>query len=106
MSPAALLENIVSASAFNKGQSARCFEKASDGLPVIVVKNNLPYRVVMTSDDYMRMSELEQDNALLQIALARLEANAGRPAIPAAEAYADLGIDMSQVDAMEDVELA
>ena len=104
MSPAALLENVVPTSAFNKGQSTRCFERAHDGLPVIVMKNNSPYRVVVTPDDYIRMSELEEDNLLLQMALARLEANVGRPTIPEADVYKDLGVSADEIAAMDDVE--
>lgn len=106
MNTATLLANVVPTSAFSQGKSAKCFEKASDGSPVIVMKNNQPYRVVVTPADFMRMSELEEDNELLTMALARLEANAGKPAVPAADVYARLGIDMDEVEAMDDVELA
>ena len=103
---AALLDNMVSASAFSQGKSAKCFEKASDGMPVIVMKNNAPYRIVVTPADFARMSELEEDNELLAMALARLQANSGKPAVPADEVYKELGIDMAEVDATDDVELA
>lgn len=106
MNTAALLDNMVPTSAFSQGKSARCFEKVSDGMPVVVLKNNSPYRVVVTPADYARMAQLEEDNELLSLALARLEANAGKAAVPAAQAYADLGIDMDEVAAMDDVELA
>lgn len=106
MNTATLLDNIVPTSAFSQGKSAKCFEKVSDGAPVIVMKNNAPYRVVVTPADFARMAELEEDNELLTMALARLEANAGKPAVPASEVYARLGVDMDEVAAMDDVELA
>ncbi len=106
MNAGTLLENIVPTSAFNQGKSAQCFEKATNGMPVIVMKNNAPYRVVLTPDDFARMSELEENNELLAMALARLEANKDKPAIPAADVYARLGISNAEIDALDDVELA
>lgn len=106
MNATQLLENMVPTSSFSKGQSARCFEKVSDGLPIIVVKNNVPYRVVITPADFTRMAELEEDNELLAMALARLEANKDKRTIPAEEAYAELGIDPKEIEQMDDVELA
>lgn len=105
MNAATLLDNIVPTSAFSQGKSAKCFEKVADGSPVIVMKNNAPYRVVVTPTDFARMSELEEDNELLSMALARLEANRDKPSLSASEVYERLGIDMEEVAAMDDVEL-
>lgn len=105
MNAGALLDNIVPTSAFGQGKSAKCFEKVSNGMPVIVMKNNTPYRVVLTPGDFARMSELQEDNDLLAMALDRLEANVGKRAIPASEVYDRLGINMDEVEAMDDVEL-
>lgn len=69
------------------------------------MKNNAPYRVVVTPTDFARMSELEEDNELLSMALARLEANRDKPSLSASEVYERLGIDMEEVAAMDDVEL-
>lgn len=104
MNAAALLENIVPASAFNQGKSSRCFEKAEDNSPVVVLKNNAPYRVVITVSDFVRMSELEEDNELLSIALARLEKHTGEPGIPAEEVYKDLKIDYENLEPLDDSE--
>lgn len=104
MSPAALLENIVPASAFNQGKSARCFEKVADDAPVIVMKNNAPYRVVITVGDFTRLTELEEDNELLSIALARLEKHAGEPGIPAEEVYRKAGINIDELEPLDDSE--
>ena len=101
-----LIENIVPTSAFNRGKSAQCFERVADGAPIIVMKNNAPYRVVVTPDDFVRLSEVEEDNALLVMSLSRLEANVGKPAVPAEDAYRELGVNPDEIDAMEDVELA
>lgn len=105
MNASALLDNLVPTSAFSQGKAARFFEKVEDGSPIVVLKNNAPYRIVITPSDYRRMTELEEDLALMSVAMERLEANAGRPGIPAAEVYTKLGIDMAEIEAMDDVEL-
>lgn len=104
MNTATLLENIVPVSAFNQGKSSKCFEKAADNAPVVVLKNNAPYRVVITVDDFVRMSELEEDNELLSIALSRLEKHAGEPGIPAEEVYRELGIDYENLEPLDESE--
>lgn len=101
-----LLDNLVSASQFSQGQSAKCFEKARDGEPVVVLRNNVPYRVVLTCGDFGQMRELEEDVALLELALARLERNQHGAGIPAEEVYAEFGITPEDLDAIDDVELA
>lgn len=101
MNAATILDNVVPASAFNRGKSAKCFERAGDGTPVVVMRNNAPYRVILSTDDFSRMSEAEEDLDLACMALARL--SAGSRPIPANEVYEELGIDL---DGVGDVELA
>lgn len=104
MTPAALLENMVPVSAFNQGKSSKCFEKVANEAPVIVMKNNVPYRVVITVDDFTRLIELEEDNELLSIALARLEKHAGERGIPAEEVYAKAGVNIDELEPFDDSE--
>ena len=44
--PAELLDNMVPVSAFSRGKAAQAFSSASNSTPVIVLKNNAPYRVI------------------------------------------------------------
>lgn len=104
MSPATLLENIVPASAFNQGKSAKCFEKVADNAPVVVMKNNAPYRVVITVEDFTRLTEAEEDNELLNIAIARLEKHKGERGIPAEEVYREAGINIDEIEPLDDSE--
>ena len=100
--PAELLDNMVPVSAFSRGKAAQAFSSASNSTPVIVLKNNAPYRVITTPDEYAYLSEVEADMVLM----ARLTANQDAGSVPAEEVYAELGIALEDVDAIEDVELA
>ena len=59
--PAELLDNMVPVSAFSRGKAAQAFSSASNSTPVIVLKNNAPYRVITTPDEYAYLSEVEAD---------------------------------------------
>ena len=106
--PAELLDNMVPVSAFSRGKAAQAFSSASNSTPVIVLKNNAPYRVITTPDEYAYLSEVEADGAYggMAEAMARLTANQDAGSVPAEEVYAELGIALEDVDAIEDVELA
>ena len=75
--PAELLDNMVPVSAFSRGKAAQAFSSASNSTPVIVLKNNAPYRVITTPDEYAYLSEVEADMVLMAEAMARLTANQG-----------------------------
>ena len=70
--PAELLDNMVPVSAFSRGKAAQAFSSASNSTPVIVLKNNAPYRVITTPDEYAYLSEVEADMVLMAEAMARL----------------------------------
>ncbi|WP_258553899.1 antitoxin PHD [Eggerthella lenta] len=90
--PAELLDNMVPVSAFSRGKAAQAFSSASNSTPVIVLKNNAPYRVITTPDEYAYLSEVEADMVLMAEAMARLTANQDAGSVPAEEVYAELGI--------------
>ena len=99
-----ILSNTHMMSYLSRGGAAAVMEAAQDGNPALVLKSNKPYRVITTVEDYERMSELEEDNLLLSMALARLE-NSG-PIISERLAYEELGIDLQEIADMEDVEIS
>ena len=99
--PAELLDNMVPVSAFSRGKAAQAFSSASNSTPVIVLKNNAPYRVITTPDEYAYLSEVEADMVLMAEAMARLTANQDAGSVPAEEVYAELGIALEDVDAIE-----
>ena len=95
--PAELLDNMVPVSAFSRGKAAQAFSSASNSTPVIVLKNNAPYRVITTPDEYAYLSEVEADMVLMAEAMARLTANQDAGSVPAEEVYAELGIALEEM---------
>ena len=47
-----LSNHIVSITQFNKGQASPLFLRASKGEPLLVVKNNTPIAVILSSEEY------------------------------------------------------
>ena len=79
--PAELLDNMVPVSAFSRGKAAQAFSSASNPRPSS--KNNAPYRVITTPDEYAYLSEVEADMVLMAKAMARLTANQDAGSVPA-----------------------
>lgn len=104
--PAEMMSNMVSVSTFSRGKASQAFASVSNATPVIVLKNNTPYRIITTPDEYAYLSEVEADMVLMAEAMARLTQNPDAAALPADEVYADLGITQAMIDEADDVELA
>lgn len=104
--PSELMENMIPVSAFSRGKAAQAFSAASNSTPVIVLRNNAPYRIITTPDEYAYLSEVEADMVLMSEAIARLSNNQGTEPIPAGEVYAELDITAEEIAEAEDVELA
>lgn len=77
MEAQAVLDSMVPISEFSHGGAGRTFSRVVDGCPVFVLKHNRPAAVIVSPDDYRRMSEAVADLALYQEAVARLEADDG-----------------------------
>ena len=84
----ALLDNLVPVSQFNHGGASKAFSRVGEGNPVVVLKNNEPTAVIITPDDYKRLTEAAEDFALLQEATARLN-RPGVRFLTEAEAFKD-----------------
>lgn len=77
MGTATLLNNLVSVSDFNHGKASQTFKRVQDDNPVIVLKNNKPAAVIVSPDDYRRLTEAEEDFVLYQEAMERLKNDDG-----------------------------
>lgn len=106
MGQADILDRLVPITSFNKGHASRLFERARSIGPLFVLKNNAPEAVIVSPEDYVRMSEAEENYVLMLEATERLAANAGRPATPIADVMAEFGITDADLEALDDVELA
>ena len=101
-----ILDRFITITSFNEGHASKIFERARSMGPLFVLKNNALEAVIVSPKDYARMSEAEENYALLLEATERLAANAGRPATPIADVMAELGITDADLEELDDVELA
>lgn len=98
-------KSLVSISQFNKGQASRIFDRLHSESQLIVLKNNQPTAFILSPNEYDRLSEIEEDYALLLEVYERLEKNGDKPGIPMADVMARHGITENDLDEIEDVEI-
>lgn len=104
-SVAQVLENMVPVSQFSRGKASKIFDRLRDEKQLIVLKNNQVSAVILSPDEYYRLSEIEEDFHLLIEAEARLRENEGKPLISEKEALHELGITQEELDAAEELEI-
>ena len=68
---------IIPVSEFGHGGASKAFARVTDGNPVFVLKHNRPSAVIVTPEDYRRMTEAVTDLELYQEAQSRLAADDG-----------------------------
>ncbi|WEV66359.1 type II toxin-antitoxin system Phd/YefM family antitoxin [Bifidobacterium sp. ESL0764] len=78
MGSSVFLENLVSASEFNHGKASQTFKRVQDDNPVVVLKNNKPTAVIVSPNDYRRLTEAEENFVLYQEAMERLKNDSGK----------------------------
>ncbi|MBR5344934.1 MAG: type II toxin-antitoxin system Phd/YefM family antitoxin [Clostridia bacterium] len=100
-----MLQSLVPISQFSKGQATKVFGRLRNEPQLIVLKNNTPEAVLLSPEEYMRLSEIEENYNLLMLAQERLANGNLRNAIPEDEVMAYLGISEEDIDAAEDVEI-
>lgn len=66
------LNCLVPITQFNKGQASRIFDRLHNEKQLIVLKNNVPSAVILSPDEYIRLSEIAEDYALMLEAQKRL----------------------------------
>ena len=76
-----ILQSLVPISQFNKGKAAQIFDRLRTEKELIVLKNNQPSAVILSPEEYTRLTEIEEDYMLLLEANGRLEANGDKPGI-------------------------
>lgn len=70
-----LLDNLVPISAFNHGGASKAFAQVTRNNPVVVLKNNSPVAIIISPDDYKRLTEAAEDLILHQGSAVRLSAS-------------------------------
>lgn len=104
-SVAQVLDSMVPVSQFSRGKASQIFDRLRDEKQLIVLKNNQVSAVILSPEEYSRLSEIEEDYNLLMEAEARLKANEGKPLVSEAEAMKELGITQAELDAAEELEI-
>ena len=62
-----LLQSLVPISQFNKGQASKLFDRLHSERELIVLKNNQPSAIILSPEEYTRLTEIEADYFLLLI---------------------------------------
>ncbi len=99
------LTRLIPISQFNKGQASKIFDRLRSEPELIVLKNNQPSAVILAPDEYIRLTEIEEDYNLLMEARQRLAANKGKAAIPATDVMKHFGISDAELEEVEEPEI-
>lgn len=103
---AELLQSLVPISQFNKGQAAKIFDRLRSEKELIVLKNNQPSAIILSPEEYTRLTEIEEDYFLLLEANRRMEANGDNRTIPMDSVMDHLGISEEELIDAEDVDIS
>ena len=72
---------------------------------LIVLKNNQPSAIILSPEEYTRLTEIEEDYFLLLEATKRIGANGDKKVIPIDAVMTDLGISKEELMDTEDVDI-
>lgn len=100
-----LLDCLIPITQFNKGQASRIFDRLRTEKQLIVLKNNVPSAVILSPEEYARLSEIEEDYALLMEATERLENKGDESTLSFDTVLSNLGISKDELSRAEDVEI-
>ncbi len=98
------LNSLVSITQFNKGQASKIFDRLNTEKQLIVLKNNVPSAVIISPEEYIRLSEIAEDYYLLTEAQTRLKNNEGRKTLSFNEVMQSCGIAEDDIENAEDLE--
>lgn len=100
-----LLQRLVPVSQFNKGQAAKIFDRLHSEKELIVLKNNQPSAIILSPEEYTRLTEIEEDYFLLLEANKRMEDNGDNKTLSFDSVMGDLGISEDELLDTEDVDI-
>lgn len=100
-----IMDCLVPISLFNKGQATKIFNRLRETKELFVLKNNQPSAVILSPEEYTRLTEIEENYMLLLEATNRLEENGTKPAVSMESVMADLGISEKDLEGAEEVEI-
>ena len=100
-----MLHSLISITQLNRGQAAKIFDRLRTERQLVVLKNNQPSAIILSPEEYARLSELEEDYNLLMESNDRLVNNAGNFSLDYNTVLNNLGITEEEVNKAEDVEI-
>ncbi len=98
-----IAKSLVPISQFSKGQASRIFDRLHNESQLIVLKNNQPTAFILSPVEYDRLTEIEEDYALLLEAYERLSKHEDEQGIPLSKVMEHLGITEEDLDEVGDV---
>lgn len=104
-SAANLLQSLIPISQFNKGQAAKIFDRLHSERELIVLKNNQPSAIILSPEEYTRLTEIEEDYFLLLEATRRMQENGNPKTVSLDAVMNDLGISKEELIDAEDVDI-
>ena len=99
------LQSLVPISQFNKGQAAKIFDRLHSEKELIVLKNNQPSAVILSPEEYTRLTETEEDYFLLLEANRRIEENGDKKTVSLDSVMDHLGISKEELLDAEDADI-
>ena len=99
------LQSLVPISQFNKGQAAKIFDRLHSEKELIVLKNNQPSAVILSLEEYTRLTEIEEDYFLLLEANRRIEENGDKTTVSLDSVMDHLGISKEELLDAEDADI-
>ena len=100
-----LLQSLVPISQFNKGQAAKIFDRLRSERELIVLKNNQPSAIILSPEEYTRLTEIEEDYFLLLEANKRMEDNGNNKTLSFDSVMSNLGISEDELLNTEDADI-
>lgn len=105
-----VFDSMVPITQFNKGQSAKIFDRVKKERQLIVMKNNVPSAIILSIEEYTDMMETLENEYLLRLAQERAAECGGwdkmwENAIPAEQVRKELGITEEDIANAEELEI-
>lgn len=100
-----ILQNLVPISQFNRGKASHIFDRLCTEKQLIVLKNNQPSAIILSPEEYARLTEIEENYLLLLEANKRLTENNTKQNIPLDDVLSTLGITKDELEKTEDIEI-
>ena len=100
---AEVLNSLVPITQFNRGQASRIFDRLNSENQLVVLKNNQPTAIILSPQEFSRLSEIEEDYRLLLEATQRLSSESRTRSIE--KVLSELGISKADIDAADDVDI-